>query len=78
VSPSMFSPHLNLMEVIMHSIIYVSAAAIAIITGGVIVQPLPSATTSTLSPERTTIDPAALQQGVDVKALPETTIDDLI
>ena len=61
----------------MHSLIYVSVAAFVIVTGGVVMRPLPSATVSTPPPAGATIDVYTLQQTIDVKALPTQDFGDL-
>jgi hypothetical protein len=61
----------------MHNLIYVSVAAFAILTGGVVMRPSPTATVSSLPQTGATIDIDALQQTIDVKALPTRDFDDL-
>jgi len=61
----------------MSNVIYVSVAAIAVLLAGVVVRPSPSATPSPV-PASATIDPYALQQTIDVKALPEQSFGDLV
>ena len=61
----------------MSNVIYVSIAAIAILLAGVVVRPSPSAIVSPAAASAT-IDPYALQQKIDVKALPEQTFGDLV
>jgi hypothetical protein len=66
------------MEAFMHSLIYVSVAAFVIVTGGVIMRPSPSATVSTPPGTGATIDVDALQQKIDVRALPTPDYGDLM
>ncbi|MGE5146410.1 MAG: hypothetical protein ACM3N5_06645 [Candidatus Eiseniibacteriota bacterium] len=61
----------------MHNLIYVSVATIAILTGGVIIRPSPSATVSESLTTGDTIDVDVLQRSIDVKALPRQDFDDL-